>query len=137
VSYATTDDLASFGLPANATSGLDSNEMDRQLEAASSIADSYLANRGYVLPLTTWDLDLRSAVARIAAWQIVMHHRGVNPNNPSHAALAKSHDDALQWLRDVSAGKANLNVTATTPARANTGVIGVYTLDDAETLRGW
>lgn len=136
MSYADLEDLASFGLTANATTGLDTTELERQLEAASSLADSYMGGRGYDLPIHHWGSDLRSAVARIAAWQVIVHHRGVNPSNPAHAALAKSHDDAIAWLRDVAAGKANLS-GRNNQQRGDTGTIASFAVDSGEELRGW
>ncbi len=134
--YATVDDLAAFGLQASATTGLDTDALEAQLSAASALADSYLSSRGYALPLTTWDVDLRNAVCQIAAWQIVVHHRGVNPSNPAHAALMKSRDDAEAWLRRVAAGQANLVGVSTQLPRARQGVAEVY-LPTSDGSRGW
>lgn len=125
--YASQSDLASFGLPTTATSGIAGSVLDEQLTAASEIAESYLSGRGYTLPLTAWGRDLRSAVARIAAWYIIVNTRGVNPEDPGHAGLRMNHDDAMKWLEQVAKGRANLNGVATSPERSSVGLAVIST----------
>jgi phage gp36-like protein len=135
--YATTTDLASFGLPAAATADLDSSDLNAQLEAASATADSYLASRGYALPLTSWGQDLTSAVCRIAAWSIMVNLRGVNPEDPGHAAIRLGQQDAMGWLRDVAKGVANADIAATAPARKRHGTAKAFSSSDSDGSRGW
>lgn len=133
--YAELEDMV-LGLQATALTDVDEDTQVAHIVAASALADSYISSRGYTVPLTTWGQDLRGAVVRIAAWTLI-NARGVNPNHAGHIALMKAHDDSIAWLRDVAKGVANIDVATTTPARANTGVIGVYTPDAGEELRGW
>ncbi len=122
----TVTELAAYGLPEDATAGLDVDNMNAHLRGASRKADSYLANRGYALPLTAYGDDLKQVVGQIAAWTILVSLRGVNPNDPGHAAIRMNHDDSIKWLLDVSEGRANLDVQTTTPARKRTGTARVF-----------
>lgn len=133
--YATREDL-SLGLADGALTDVDDAVIDSHLMAASTVADGYLAGRGYQLPLSDWGHDLRACVARIAAWTILVHARGVNPNNPAHAALMKAHDDSMAWLRDVSKGVVQLALFVGEPPRARQGVVQVFSVGDEEP-RGW
>ena len=107
------------------------------LVAASAVADSYLASRGYALPLSAWGSDLTAAVCRIAAWSILVNHRGVNPDDPAHAAVRLGQQDAMAWLRDVARGTANADVQTTSPARKTHQLAGVFVGADSTGTRGW
>lgn len=131
--YASVTDLGRFGLPGAATSGLDDADLDAQLQGASAEIDSYLDGRGFALPLVTWSDDLTSCCARIAAWSILTNLRGVNPDDPGHAGVRASAEDARKWLAMVAAGKANPIGLST--ARHKTGVARIYTNSDG--TRGW
>lgn len=133
--YATLQQFYRFGLPYMAVENVLEDDLEAQIQAASSTADSYLANRGYTLPLTAWGNDLTSAVCRIAAWSVLVNLRGVNPEDPAHAAVRLGQQDAMQWLRDVAKGVANADVPSTTPVRRRTGVAGV--LGGGSSSRGW
>lgn len=133
--YATIDEFAVHGLPANATTDIDDGAIDSALQASSAIADGVLRGKGHVVPLTAWPLDLTIVVCKLTAFDIIFHHRGASPTNPAHAAIVLSREWAERHLEKIAAGK--INLSESTPARTNTGVVGVYTLDDAEELRGW
>lgn len=133
--YATLEEFAQFGLPAAATENLYSYDVEAQIQSASATADSYLASRGYTIPLVSWGSDVKSAVCRIAAWSILVNLRGVNPEDPAHAAVRLGQQDATQWLRDVAKGVANADIATTSPVRRRTGVAGV--LGGGTSSRGW
>jgi phage gp36-like protein len=136
--YATINELAAFGLPAAATADLDWGDLDAQLVSASALADSYLSSRGYAMPLTTWGQDLTSCVCRIAAWNILVNLRGVNPEDPAHAGVRMSQQDAMQWLRDVAKGTANASIETAVTARKKTGLASVIVSTDTDDgTRGW
>lgn len=137
--YATLEEFGKYGLPGIATSGLADADIGDAIAGASAMADSYIANRGYALPLTSWGADLTRAVCQIAAWDVLVHLRGVNPEDAAHAAIAKGRDDATAWLRDVSKGVANLSLVDTTAARVAPAVARVFAVlgDDGEATRGW
>lgn len=136
--YATQADLAKWGLRASVLAGISPADQDAHLQAASAMADSYLGHRGYALPLTTWGDDLRQSVCKVAAWTL-LNHRGASPDNPADAGVAKAHDDALSWWRDIARGVANLNVTSTASARAPVQRAMVISDDfeNGEKTRGW
>lgn len=137
--YATLAEFGKFGLPGVATSGLDDADISDAIAGASAMADSYIGNRGYSLPLTSWGTDLTRAVCQIAAWDVLVHLRGVNPEDAAHAAIAKGRDDATAWLRDVSKGVANLSLVDTATARTKTGTARRFVIvgSDGSSNRGW
>ena len=53
MAYATTTDLARFGLPSGALAGVSTATQEAALDAASAFADSYLRSR-YTVPLTSY-----------------------------------------------------------------------------------
>lgn len=134
--YAEQADLSRYGLPLAALDGLASEDIDAQLAAASSVAESYLSGRGYTLPLARWGDDLRACVSRMAAWSILTHLRGINPEDAAHAAIREGHMDSIYWLRDVSKGTANLSEQFT-GSRARPAVMQAFVSDTSEDTRGW
>jgi phage gp36-like protein len=118
VAYATTGDLFDFGLSSDA--GVDIGPSERQLDAASSLADSYLRNH-YKLPLTApYPIALVEAVCRIAAYNI-LSVRGYNPEGDA-GALETRYRAAMKWLQDVGAGRAApLMVTSDAGGTVNAG----------------
>lgn len=133
-SYAEVADFAIYGLRAEVTADIDPAVILAHLTNASRVADSYIGNRGYPLPLTAWGDDLRAAVCRIAAWTVLVF-KGTTPDEPTAMSVSKSRDDAIAWLRDVAKGVANLDLVTTTPARGSNGMISLITSD--EPSRGW
>lgn len=103
--YAARSQLAQFGLPSGALTGIATADQDAQLQAASVEADTYIA-RQKKIPLVTWDLALTKAVCKIAAWDLLVV-RGVNPDGPD-SVFEKRHDEAIAWLKMVAEGKVQL-----------------------------
>jgi phage gp36-like protein len=143
VAYATLTDLSDLGLPSAAT--IDTVAAERQIEAASSLADSYLRNH-YKLPLPTpYPIALVEAVCRIAAYN-VLSVRGYNPEGDA-GALEQRYRAAVRWLVDVGAGKASpLTQDAAGVARGAGGPFVVQarydnvqdaTVVGAPSTRGW
>lgn len=125
----TVADLRVYAISAAALADYTDEELQRFLDAALSRAYSYVRSQ-YPLPLGTGGADLKLAVCQVAAF-LVLTHRGFDLSNPADQALMKAHDDAIAWLRDVSNGRASLDVTATSPS--STAGARVY----ARPLRGW
>ncbi len=108
------------------------------LTGASRKFDSYAGNRGYSMALGTFTEDLEQSVYAVAIWTLLTGVVGANPADPAHAALAKAHDDAIGWWRDIGRGIAN-------PGGAPTGrlahaTIGIFSPDctgGGEGPRGW
>lgn len=135
--YATREDLAKWGLRANVLAAFTEAEQDAHLVAASELFESYVKDRGYPLPLTTWGNDLRMSVVRVAAWTLLTL-RGASPSNPADEGVAKAHDDAISWWRDIAKGIASLNLT-TVPTQRRHAVPQVIsgTYENGERTRGW
>lgn len=134
--YAEIADLGRYGLPLAALDGLVPEDIDAQLAQASEIADSYISGRGYTLPLAKWGDDLRGCVCRIAAYEILVHNRGIAAEGEAHAAIEQSRNSAIAWLRDVAKGVANLSEQFT-GARSRPAVMQAFVSDTSEDTRGW
>lgn len=109
--YCTIAELSTYG--ANAATFTSTSTPDKQaaIDAASSEADGYLRARypRAELPLTTYDADLKAAVAKIATFEIVSK-RGYNPNAGSDQVIVKRADDARAWLKALARGEVSLVV---------------------------
>jgi len=110
--YATQADFASLGLPAKATAGIPSGDIDAALEAASRVVDSYIGSR-YDLPLVTFDKSVTMAVCKIAAYEL-LSRRGFAAGSADSENVQKRYDQAVAWCRDVARGLALPAVTTTT-----------------------
>jgi phage gp36-like protein len=119
VGYATASDLETFGAPAAALDGLYSEAIAAQLEAASSVADSYLRNH-YKLPIVApYPPALTEAVARIATFNL-LSVRGYNPEGDA-GLLETRYKTAMRWLESVGSGKASPLLIAADGPTANAG----------------
>jgi phage gp36-like protein len=118
VAYATPTDLSLYGV--DAASGGDIDVIKAQLDAASSVADSYLRLH-YKLPISTpYPAALVEAVARIASFN-VLSVRGYSPEGDA-GLLESRHRAAMKGLQDVGAGRAApLLVTADSGGTVNAG----------------
>ncbi len=130
-SYATPSDLTQFAVNANALVGFTAGQQQAALDAASVLADSKLRGR-YALPLVTWDVDLRRAVAVIAAYDMLVA-RGYNPGDGADDNLRARYDDAMKWLDDVERQNTHPNVT---PANGQTPQYDAPKVITS-TRRGW
>lgn len=132
-------DFLNWGLSAKGIGDASQAVIESFLDASSAKFISYLSGRGTTFPLVTWGDDIRAMVCADSAWSFLVAHRGVTPGNLGHAALEKRSDDANAWLKDVAHGYANPDVTSTTPARKQQGVITVIQPinSDGTTTRGW
>jgi len=100
--YADRTDLYRLGIREDALGDTSTDDQDAALEAASRTADSYLASQ-LTVPLTgTITLDVKSAVCRLAAYDLISGTRGFNPE--SDPSLRDRYSDALRWLEGVSKG---------------------------------
>lgn len=101
--YGTRPDLATHGLPGDWLAGVSDSDQDAALEAASRFADGYLSLQ-YDLPISVWGRDLTRVVCHIASWDL-MCRQGYDPDTASNKLIRQRYEDALQWLRDVAAGR--------------------------------
>lgn len=135
MAYATTTDLARFGLPAAALSGVSATVQSECLEAASDVADSYLRSR-YSTPLQSYGSDLTQCVCALAA-ELILTTRGLDPSRANGDVVIVRADRMRAWLRDVSAGKAAVTggVTVPGPQRFATATTAPTTTSSSQ--RGW
>lgn len=119
--YATTSDLQTLAITAAAGTRFGDTAMTAALQAASSIADSYIASQ-FTLPLITspqgWDMSLTLAVCNIAA-KLLYAQFGFNPGAPGDQLVEKRYQDALDWLAQI---RDKLIFPAWTDSSVNTGV---------------
>ena len=102
-------ELASLGLRAAATRGIDTADLDAAIDAASQKARSYLRGRYPTLGTIT-DPGYKEAVAKIAT-HIVLCARGFDPReNRVNELVVDNMNASLRWLRDVADGRAHLDV---------------------------
>lgn len=112
--YAEAADLAALGVRAQATGGISAGDINSALDAASVLFDGYARAR-YDVPFAAWGVDVRSAVARVAAYEI-LSVRGMNPNaSQADESVRDRYRDAVAWMKDVAAGRARVSGGATTP----------------------
>src|ERR1035437_8892380 len=97
--YATSIDLTRLSLPASALVGVDPGEQQAALDAASDVADGYLASRFKLPLLPPFPGDLVQVVCDLGAY-LCMKRRGFNPEGDPN--IVKGYDDAIGWLEGVS-----------------------------------
>lgn len=97
---------------------IDSVKVERALETATNLINTYVAKVA-TLPLSVVPPTLRDHCANIARYQLY--------GDAPHEEIRKRYEQAIAWLRDLVAGKADLGVPqdeAPTPvARASRGEI--------------
>ena len=107
--YCDREQLAQYGLPPKALSRFTLEEIDRGLEAASGLMDSYLRAR-YTLPIQRWGLELTHVCAGIASYTL-MTSKGFDPNLSADEQLRLRYEDAMAWLRQVRKGEVDPGLT--------------------------
>lgn len=136
MAYATRTQLGQFGIRAAALAGINNDDQDAALEAASDLADSYLRSR-FTLPLTAWQDDLRRVVCNIAAYDM-LSSRGYNPDAGADSNVRQRYEDAIRWLEGVASGRVTPSVTdsgssGSSGSGSAAGVARVFSSDP----RGW
>lgn len=135
MAYATTTDLAAYGLPASVLAGIASGDQTRALAAASSKLDGFLASR-YAVPLTSYGTDVTQCVCAWAAAEL-MFFVGYRPDGSDQTVIDRSERwDA--WALNVSKGHIHPSGGVTTPAAQPEGRIasGVFSVTSSS-QRGW
>jgi phage gp36-like protein len=100
-------------LPDETVADFTSDVIDDAIAKGSSLADSYLSTR-WTLPLRpveagVYPQALVEAVAAIATYRL-MKRRGYSPENGDNDEIRNGFDDAIRWLKDMSAGKATMQI---------------------------
>ncbi len=109
MSYATIADLYIYGAPQKAFGQLTTDQLTGGLESASNILDTYFRGR-YSLPLVVWDVSVKEATCRIAAYNL-LSVRGYNPASGSDVNIKDRYDEAIAWAVRVEKQQAHPNVT--------------------------
>jgi phage gp36-like protein len=135
MAYADRTDLARFGLPSAALSGVATATQDDALDAASALADSYMRSR-YAVPLTAWGDDLRQCVCALAA-ETLLTSRGLDPGRANGDVILTRADNARAWLKDVSAVRASVSGGVTTPGPGTYARASTAPTTASSSERGW
>lgn len=109
--YAALTDLYAYGLSAVQCGSVSEPVRQQQLDARNAWADGKLRGR-YNLPLLTWGVDLKMAVAQLAAYD-VMCIRGFNPAAGADVNIRLRHDDAIKWFDQMQRQAVHPTVTET------------------------
>lgn len=112
MAYATIADLQNVGLPAQAMGNLTKNQITAALQDASDLFDSYARARWGTdsVPLLEWDSTITQAVAKVAAWHLLVM-RGINPNSTDYELQRGVYKDALEYFDKIQRQQAHPKVT--------------------------
>lgn len=113
MAYATPAELDALALPPDVASRVADADKTSALEAASALADSYLAAAGYAVPLPSWGDDLKAAVCAIAAFDLAVS-AGLAPEDGEGSNLYLKKRDAIRWLERVARGQARISSASNT-----------------------
>jgi phage gp36-like protein len=113
--YATQTDLTD-GINPGALVGVTGTQMDKAIDDASREIDSYLRAQ-YTLPLLTVGADVRRKTVDIAVYYLMVG-RGYNPEAGGDPGIKQRYDNAVAWLRLVSKGEVNPDITDSTAGSA-------------------
>lgn len=92
---------------------VDAAVVARALADADALIDSYIARR-YELPIATTPPVLVTYAAQIAFY-------GLHRDRPTDEAR-RDYEDALVWLKDIAAGRAELDVGGSQPPMSSDGM---------------
>jgi phage gp36-like protein len=115
MAYAQQPDLITVGFNANVQGTLTLGQINAALQNASDFADGFFRARygAGSCPVLAWDSSVIEAVAKIAAYRLIVI-RGYNPNNSGDVNFRLQFDDAVRWLGMVQRQQAHPNVTPAT-----------------------
>jgi phage gp36-like protein len=101
--YAQESDLTSLALTPAAAARFGSIAINAQLQAASSLVDSYIASQ-FTLPLQVspqgWDMSLTRSVCIIAAYLLYVQY-GFNPSAPADQFIFERYKSEILWLEQI------------------------------------
>lgn len=134
VPLATPADLALLGISDEVTSAIATDKLEALLAAASETAAGILQSSGRIkLPLSAWGMDIRAAVCRLVAWDVMRVLVGHNPDDPNNFVWTKAADEGTAYLEKVARGFiVPVGLVDATPTVTKTGT-AIYT----EPRRGW
>jgi phage gp36-like protein len=94
---------------------IDATVVAAALADAGAEIDSYLVQR-YALPLSATPDVLKRVACEIARYRLYANQSGA-----ASETVRNNYKDAVAWLRDVAAGRANLDPNASAAVPASTG----------------
>lgn len=101
--YAQKQDLVTLAITPAAAVRFGDAAIEAQLQAASSVCDSYIVSQ-FTLPLVAdpqgWDMSLTRATCDIAAYFLYCQY-GFNPNQPQDQLIQKKYEMAIAWLGQI------------------------------------
>ncbi len=101
--YAQASDLTSLALTPAAAARFSASAINAQLQAASSLVDSYIVSQ-FTLPLQTdpqgWDMSLTRSVCIIAAYLLYVQY-GFNPSASADQLIVERYKSELEWLTQI------------------------------------
>lgn len=101
--YGQISDLQTLSITAAAGARFGNTAMTAALQAASSLADSYLVSQ-FTLPLAAspqgWDMSLTLHVCNVAAY-LLYNQFGYNPGAPADAMVVTRYQSAIGWFEQV------------------------------------
>jgi phage gp36-like protein len=106
--YIVRAEIIEYGAGAAIVAGISTTTQDHACIEASQLADGYLRQQ-FLLPLTAWGTDLKGAVAKIAAYNL-LSIRGFTPDGADQNVRDR-YDDAIKWLAAVATGKITPSLT--------------------------
>lgn len=121
LSYCTRTDIEAV-IPAKVLASLldlnrdgteDPNALDKAIERASAVVDSYTADR-YETPFSPVPSEVTTCTVTLVRYAL-FSARGLDPAKGSDQVIKADYDHAMRWLRDVSAGRARIRVGTDTP----------------------
>ena len=144
MAYASQTDLTNVGLPAVALGNLTVAQQTAALQNASDRADASLRARygNTAVPLLAWDSTITQAVAKIAAFDLMVM-RGMKPGGPDWELFNMRFQDAIGYLNAIQRQQAHPLVTlannSTAPQQPNLTTSSVVDLSTGatQTNRGW
>lgn len=134
VSLAVRADLALLGISDEVTAAIDNSKLDAILAAATEEAGGILQSSGRVkLPLSAWGADIKKAVCKLAAWDIMTTLIGHNPDDANNFVWKDRAKEGRDYLESVARGFiVPVGMVDATPTVTKTGT-AIYT----EPRRGW
>ncbi len=102
-------DLYRLGIPSVSIAAVSTADQDSQLDAASEWLLGMIGSR-YKRPLVSWEDDVRAAVCKYAAYDILCI-RGYNPAAAADVNVRNRRDDAERWATAVARQEISPSIT--------------------------
>ena len=131
--YAVPSDFGALGVGPDQWAGRE-GEVVLALIAETATAEGYFSGSSrFVPPLVSWGQDLRLAVCKLAAYDVLSAAVGFDAEQANNQNWILRYEQALAWLKDVQAGRATpANIVDSTPTETEVSLIV-----DSDTARGW